>query len=81
MRFPQALFINMDNYLQGLFSLADDPAPEVRKLVIFLTHPLEVKKSKDACKSPNLLLNNHFSGCDVMTELILCSVAGVCCFG
>ncbi|OAE34574.1 hypothetical protein AXG93_1487s1200 [Marchantia polymorpha subsp. ruderalis] len=30
---PTALFINMDNYLQGLFSLADDPAPEVRKLV------------------------------------------------
>ncbi|XP_024516729.1 transportin-1 isoform X2 [Selaginella moellendorffii] len=30
---PQALFVNMDNYLQGLFTLSNDPAPEVRKLV------------------------------------------------
>jgi hypothetical protein len=29
----QALFVNMDTYLQGLFSLANDPAAEVRKLV------------------------------------------------
>jgi hypothetical protein len=29
----QALFVNMDTYLQGLFSLANDSAAEVRKLV------------------------------------------------
>ena len=29
----QALFINMGSYLQGLFILADDTSPEVRKLV------------------------------------------------
>ncbi len=29
----QALFINMGSYLQGLFILADDNSPEVRKLV------------------------------------------------
>jgi transportin-1 len=31
--FPPALFVNMDTYLQGLFSLANDSAAEVRKLV------------------------------------------------
>lgn len=29
----QALFINMGSYLQGLFILANDNSPEVRKLV------------------------------------------------
>lgn len=29
----QALYVSMDEYLQGLFVLANDPAPEVRKLV------------------------------------------------
>lgn len=31
--FFQVLFMSMDKYLQGLFVLANDPAPEVRKLV------------------------------------------------
>ncbi|XP_024377334.1 transportin-1 isoform X1 [Physcomitrium patens] len=30
---PSALFINMQTYLQGLFSLASDRSPDVRKLV------------------------------------------------
>ncbi|CAA6660469.1 unnamed protein product [Spirodela intermedia] len=30
---PTALFISMDQYLQGLFLLANDPVPDVRKLV------------------------------------------------
>jgi transportin-1 len=43
---PTALFVNMDNFLQGLFSLADDPAPEVRKLVCAaLVELLEVQPS------------------------------------
>lgn len=29
----QALFVSMDQYLQGLFLLANDPSAEVRKLV------------------------------------------------
>lgn len=29
----QALVISMDQYLQGLFLLANDPVPDVRKLV------------------------------------------------
>ncbi|KAL6844249.1 hypothetical protein ACP4OV_025922 [Aristida adscensionis] len=30
---PSALYMSMDQYLQGLFSLAKDPSPDVRKLV------------------------------------------------
>ncbi|XP_078433901.1 transportin 1 [Wolffia australiana] len=30
---PTALLVSMDQYLQGLFSLASDPSPDVRKLV------------------------------------------------
>ncbi|XP_062175926.1 transportin-1 isoform X1 [Alnus glutinosa] len=33
MLMPAALFVSMDQYLQGLFVLAHDPASEVRKLV------------------------------------------------
>ncbi|KAK7855605.1 transportin-1 [Quercus suber] len=33
MLLPAALYVSMDQYLQGLFVLADDPASEVRKLV------------------------------------------------
>ncbi|XP_021900297.1 transportin-1-like [Carica papaya] len=33
MPMPGALYVSMDEYLQGLFVLANDPAPEVRKLV------------------------------------------------
>ncbi|GAV77247.1 HEAT domain-containing protein/IBN_N domain-containing protein/HEAT_EZ domain-containing protein [Cephalotus follicularis] len=33
MLMPTALYASMDQYLQGLFVLAQDPAPEVRKLV------------------------------------------------
>jgi transportin-1 len=43
---PPALFVNMDTYLQGLFSLANDPAAEVRKLVCAgLVQLLEVQPS------------------------------------
>jgi len=31
--FVQALYVSMDQYLQGLFILANDAAAEVRKLV------------------------------------------------
>ena len=31
--FVQALYVSMDQYLQGLFILANDPVAEVRKLV------------------------------------------------
>jgi transportin-1 len=44
--FPPALFVNMDTYLQGLFSLANDSAAEVRKLVCAgLVQLLEVQPS------------------------------------
>ncbi|KAH7836287.1 hypothetical protein Vadar_034333 [Vaccinium darrowii] len=33
MLMPEALYMSMDKYLQGLFILANDPAAEVRKLV------------------------------------------------
>ncbi|KAL3539108.1 hypothetical protein ACH5RR_002474 [Cinchona calisaya] len=33
MLMPTVLYVSMDKYLQGLFALANDPAPEVRKLV------------------------------------------------
>ncbi|XP_038900875.1 transportin-1 isoform X1 [Benincasa hispida] len=33
MLMPTALYISMDQYLQGLFVLANDPTPDVRKLV------------------------------------------------
>ncbi|XP_022861074.1 transportin-1-like [Olea europaea var. sylvestris] len=33
MLMPTVLYMSMDKYLQGLFILANDPAPEVRKLV------------------------------------------------
>ncbi|KAK4422690.1 Transportin-1 [Sesamum alatum] len=33
MLMPTVLYMSMDKYLQGLFVLANDPAPEVRKLV------------------------------------------------
>ncbi|KAK6130104.1 hypothetical protein DH2020_036154 [Rehmannia glutinosa] len=33
MLMPRVLHLSMDKYLQGLFLLANDPAPEVRKLV------------------------------------------------
>ncbi|OIT30302.1 PREDICTED: transportin-1-like [Nicotiana attenuata] len=33
MLMPKVLYLSMDKYLQGLFLLANDPAPEVRKLV------------------------------------------------
>ncbi|KAJ0097668.1 hypothetical protein Patl1_28107 [Pistacia atlantica] len=33
MLMPSALFTSMDQYLQGLFVLANDPATEVRNLV------------------------------------------------
>ncbi|XP_071921159.1 transportin-1-like [Coffea arabica] len=33
MLMPTVLYVSMDKYLQGLFVLANDPAPEVRKLV------------------------------------------------
>ncbi|PIN07339.1 Nuclear transport receptor Karyopherin-beta2/Transportin (importin beta superfamily) [Handroanthus impetiginosus] len=33
MLMPKVLYLSMDKYLQGLFVLANDPAPEVRKLV------------------------------------------------
>ncbi|GFP97743.1 transportin-1 [Phtheirospermum japonicum] len=33
MLMPKVLFMSMDKYLQGLFVLANDPVPEVRKLV------------------------------------------------
>lgn len=43
---PTALFLNMDSYLQGLFSLAHDSAAEVRKLVCAaLVQLLEVQAS------------------------------------
>jgi transportin-1 len=43
---PPALFVNMDTYLQGLFSLANDSAAEVRKLVCAgLVQLLEVQPS------------------------------------
>lgn len=32
----QALFVSMDQYLQGLFLLSNDPSAEVRKLVSIL---------------------------------------------
>ncbi|KAL0329731.1 UNVERIFIED_CONTAM: Transportin-1 [Sesamum radiatum] len=33
MLMPSVLYLSMDKYLQGLFVLANDPSPEVRKLV------------------------------------------------
>ena len=34
----QYLYLSMDQYLHGLFLLANDPAPEVRKLVSYAHH-------------------------------------------
>ncbi|KAL6502279.1 Transportin-1 [Orobanche hederae] len=34
MLMPRVLHLSMDKYLQGLFVLANDPAPEVRKLIV-----------------------------------------------
>lgn len=34
----QSLVANMDKYLQGVFALASDSSPEVRKLVRIRTH-------------------------------------------
>jgi hypothetical protein len=46
----QALYVNMDNYLQGIFTLATDSAAEVRKLVchalkLFVTKSLAIVSS------------------------------------
>ncbi|KAG8374854.1 hypothetical protein BUALT_Bualt10G0038900 [Buddleja alternifolia] len=38
MLMPTVLYMSMDKYLQGLFVLANDPAPEVRKLLYFVAY-------------------------------------------
>ena len=38
----QALYLNMDNYLQGLFTLANDSTAEIRKLVRHVIKALSV---------------------------------------
>lgn len=41
----QALFINMGSYLQGLFALANDSSPDVRKLVCILSQAGQYHKT------------------------------------
>ncbi|KAI8533210.1 hypothetical protein RHMOL_Rhmol11G0279500 [Rhododendron molle] len=50
MLMPEALYMSMDKYLQGLFILANDPAAEVRKLPLLrnvIEYMLQVNKDPD----------------------------------
>ena len=52
----QALFINMGSYLQGLFALANDSSPDVRKLVCMLSQAGQYYKTWQPVKCGQVLL-------------------------
>lgn len=53
----QALFINMGSYLQGLFALANDSSPDVRKLVCILSQAGQYQKIWQSVKCDQVLLS------------------------
>jgi hypothetical protein len=84
--FPRALFVNMDTYVQGLFSLANDSAAEVRKLVCAgLVQLLEVQPSYlQVCSLPKFCtdrdcdLDVHYK-IDILFQYKICLMIMLIC--